>query len=78
MFEKLQADYQRFREVDAALADPAMSADPARVAALARERGTLAKVAVPYGRYLDLNRQIAETEAWRTRVIEGLTQRVSR
>ena len=34
-----------------------------RVTALAKERGTLAKVAVPYGRYLDLGRQIAEAEA---------------
>src|SRR6059058_3505330 len=31
--------------------------------ALAKERGTLAKVAVPYGRYLELGRQIAEAEA---------------
>ena len=52
MFEKLQADYQRFKEVDSALLDPAVSSDPARVASLARERGALAKVAVPYDQYL--------------------------
>ena len=63
MFEKLQADYQRFREIEAALLDPSVSSDPARVATLAKERGTLAKVALPYGRYLDLGRQIAEAEA---------------
>ena len=63
MFEKLQADYQRFREVDAALLDPAVSADPARVTALSRERGGLAKLAVPYGKYLELGRQVAEAEA---------------
>ena len=62
MFEKLQADYQRFLQIDAALMDPATSADPARVAALAKERGTLAKLALPYTRYLDLGRQIAEAQ----------------
>ena len=63
MFEKLQADYQRFLELDAALLDPAVASDTARVTALAKERGSLAKVALPYGRYLELGRQIAEAEA---------------
>jgi peptide chain release factor 1 len=62
VFEKLQSDYHRFHEIDRALLDPAVTADPARVASLARERGTLAKLAVPYGRYLELARQIAEAE----------------
>jgi peptide chain release factor 1 len=63
MFEKLQAELSRFREVEAALSDPAVSSDPARVAVLAKERGALARLAIPYGRYLDLGRQIAEAEA---------------
>ncbi|MFO0951785.1 MAG: peptide chain release factor 1 [Isosphaeraceae bacterium] len=63
MFEKLQADYQRFRDLEAALLDPAVAGDGARMTQLARERGTLAKVALPYGRYLELSRQIAEAEA---------------
>lgn len=63
MLDKLQTDYQRFLEVDAALADPAVSADPARVGALAKERGVLARVALPYQRYLDLGQQVAEAEA---------------
>jgi peptide chain release factor 1 len=62
VFEKLQADYRRFQEVEAALLDPAMTSDMARVTALAKERGTLAKVALPYARYLELGRQIAEAE----------------
>ena len=62
MFEKLQADYQRFLELEAALIDPAVTADGARLPALAKERGSLAKVALPYGRYLDLNHKIAEAE----------------
>lgn len=60
MFEKLQSEYQRFRELEAALSDPSVSADPGRVTTLAKERGALAKVAIPYGRYLDLGRQIGE------------------
>ncbi len=63
MFDKLQADYQRFVELDAALLDPALATDPGRYAALAKERGSLAKLAVPYGRYLDLSREIAQAEA---------------
>jgi peptide chain release factor 1 len=62
VFEKLQTDYQRFRELEAALLDPAVSGDGARLATLARERGSLAKVALPYGRYLDLGRQVEEAE----------------
>jgi peptide chain release factor 1 len=63
VFEKLQADYQRFLEVDAALLDPEVSTDTPRLMALAKERGTLAKLALPYGRYLELGRQIAEAQA---------------
>jgi peptide chain release factor 1 len=63
VFEKLQSDYQRFREIESALLDPALSGDGARLTALAKERGTLAKVALPYGRYLELGRAIAEAEA---------------
>jgi peptide chain release factor 1 len=63
VFEKLQSDYQRFRELEAALVDPAVAADSARVTTLAKERGSLAKVALPYARYLELGRQIAEAES---------------
>ena len=63
MFEKLQADYQRFREIEQSLLDPAVTCDVSRVTALAKERGSLAKLAVPYGRYLELSRQIDEAEA---------------
>src|SRR3954452_23109797 len=62
MFEKMQADYQRFLELEAALLDPALAGDVARMTALAKERGALAKIALPYGRYLELGRQIAEAE----------------
>lgn len=62
MFEKLQDEYRRFQEVEAALADPAVLADPARVTALSRERGSLARRALLYGRYHDLAREISGLE----------------
>jgi peptide chain release factor 1 len=62
LFEKLQADYRRFLEIEQSLLDPAVTADPARVTALARERGKVAKLATLYGRYLDLGHQIDEAE----------------
>ncbi|APW63120.1 peptide chain release factor 1 [Paludisphaera borealis] len=63
MFEKLQADYRRFLEIEQALLDPAVTADVSRVTALSKERGRIAKMAVLYGRYLDLGKQIEEAEA---------------
>jgi peptide chain release factor 1 len=63
VFEKLQADYQRFKELDAALLDPSLAFDPARYASLAKERGSLAKLAVPYDHYLELGREITQAQA---------------
>ncbi len=62
MFERLQSDYRRFGELQSALEDPSIAVDPARYAALAKERGSLAKLAIPYGKYLELGRKIAEAE----------------
>jgi peptide chain release factor 1 len=60
VFEKLQADYQRFLELEQMLLDPNIVADAAQASALSKERGTLAKVAIAYGRYLELSRQVDE------------------
>ena len=62
MFEKLQADYQRFLDIEQALLDPEVTSDVRQVRALSKERGSLAKLALGYGRYLDLGRQISEAE----------------
>jgi len=62
VFEKLQADHQRFLEIEQALLDPKITADANKVTALAKERGALAKVAIPFGRYLELSRQVVEAE----------------
>jgi peptide chain release factor 1 len=63
VFEKMQADYQRFLELEAALQDPALATDVARVTTLAKERGPLAKVALPTAATWSWGRQIAEAEA---------------
>ena len=63
MFEKLRTDYQRFLEIEQALLDPAVTADVARVTALSKERGRIAKLAVIYGRYLEFGKQVEEAEA---------------
>lgn len=63
MFEKLQSDYQRFLEIERSLGDPAVASSVAKVTALAKERGALAKLAIPYGRYLELGRRITEAES---------------
>ncbi len=68
MFDKLETEWRRFRELEAALSDPSVAADPTRVAALAKERAKLAKLALPYDRYRDLNRQIEEAR----RMTEGV------
>jgi len=62
ILERLQGDWRRFVELDALLADPAIASDASKVTALARERGQLARLAAPYGRYLEVNRRIAEAE----------------
>ncbi len=63
MFERLQTDYARFQEIEQALLDPEITRDPARLSALARERGALARTAVPYGRWLELGRSMREAQA---------------
>ena len=63
ILDRLQADFRRFHELNAALADPINASDPAKITAIARERGALARLAVPYGRYLEINSRIAEAEA---------------
>ena len=63
MFEKLQTDYQRFCELEQALLDPDVVTDVSRLTALAKERSSLAKLAIPYGRYLELGQQIGEAES---------------
>ena len=61
--EMLEEKLARFDELEQQLVDPEVLANPNRVAAAAREHGTLAKLAKKYRRFRTLNDQIAETQA---------------
>ncbi len=61
MLEMLEQTLARYEQLEKALLDPQLSADPSRMAAVARERGGIAKLATRYREFKDINRQIAET-----------------
>jgi peptide chain release factor 1 len=67
MREELEKQLARFEELERQLIDPDVAANPSRMAAAAREHGSLAKVATKYRRYKELNQQIADASA----MIEG-------
>ena len=50
----------RFEELERQLVDPEVLANPARLTAVAREHGSLAKLATKYRRFKELNAQIRE------------------
>ncbi len=56
----LQEKLARFEELEKMLQDPAVLADGPRMAAVAREHGSIAKVATAYRTLKDFNRQIQE------------------
>jgi peptide chain release factor 1 len=60
--ETLEGHLDRFDELEQQLVDPAVLSNPARVAAAAREHGSLAKLAKKYRRFKVLNNQIAEVQ----------------
>lgn len=63
MRDRLEETLRRFEELEKLLLDPSVLADSARMSAVAREHGSLAKVATKYRRFKDLNAQIAEARA---------------
>ena len=63
MRDELEARLARFEELERALVDPDVLADPPRLSAAAREHGTLAKLANRYRQFVSLERQIADTKA---------------
>ncbi len=65
--EMLEEKLARFDELERQLVDPEILGNPARVAAAAREHGTLGKLAKKYRRFRTLNEQIAEAQE----MIEG-------
>ena len=65
MRDQLEAKLSRFAELERALVDPNVLADPQRLSEVAREHGTLARLALKYRGFLDLERQIADHEEMR-------------
>ena len=63
MRDQLEKQLARFEVLERQMTDPAVLADGPRVAAVAREHGSLAKLATKYRRFKQLNDQIAEAQA---------------
>jgi peptide chain release factor 1 len=63
MREILEQQLTRFEELERLMVDPGVLANPARLAAIAREHGTLAKTVTKYRRFKQLNAQITEAKA---------------
>jgi peptide chain release factor 1 len=59
MREMLEEKLHRFEELEQHLMDPAVLTDSGRMSAVAREHGSLARLATKYRRFKDLNQQIA-------------------
>ncbi len=60
MREMLEEKLRRFEELEKSMVDPAVLADSHRLTAVARERGSLARLATKYQRFKKLNQQIRE------------------
>ena len=60
MRDLLEEKLHRFEELEQRLVDPQVLANPARMAAVAREHGSLAKLANKYRRFKKLSAQIDE------------------
>ena len=60
MRDQLDAKLSRFEELERALVDPAVLGDPSRLSAVAREHGTLARLALKYRQFVALEREIAD------------------
>jgi peptide chain release factor 1 len=60
MHNPLDEKLARFEELERSLADPEVVGNPARLTAVMRERGSLAKLATKYRHFKDLNSQIRE------------------
>ena len=59
---QLDEKLARFEELERQLVDPEVLANPALVAAAAREHGSLGRLAKKYRRFKSLNEQIAEAQ----------------
>ena len=60
MRKMLEEKLRRFEELEKQLVDPEVLTAPERIAAVAREHGSLARLAAKFRRFKDLNAQIAD------------------
>jgi len=60
MRDLLEKKLRRFEELESQLVDPEVLANPARLSAVAREHGSLAKLVTTYRRFKQLNVEIGE------------------
>ena len=60
MRQMLEKKLARFEELERQLADPEVLTAPERMAAVAREHGSLGKLATKYRRFREVNQQIRE------------------
>lgn len=63
MREELEEKLKRFEQLEAQLVDPAVLSQPQKLAAVAREHGSLARMANKYRRFKQLQDQLQETRA---------------
>ncbi len=62
MREMLDEKLSRFEKLERQLVDPAVLGDPQRLAAVAREHGSLSKVATKYRKFRQINQQINDAK----------------
>jgi peptide chain release factor 1 len=62
MRDLLEQKLSRFEQLEHDLVDPQVLSHPARITAVAREHGSLGKLAKKYRKFKQLNRQIAEAQ----------------
>ena len=73
MWPGFDESLKRYRELEAAMSDPATMADAGRYSKLIREHGQLAKQARPYQDYLHLDEQIKpENYGYKYHRVEGI------
>ena len=60
MREMLESKLQRFEELERQMSDPEVLAVGSKIAAVAREHGSLSKLAIKYRRFKNLVNEIAE------------------
>jgi peptide chain release factor 1 len=64
MREELETKLKRFEQLERQLIDPEVLSQPQKLAAVAREHGSLARLVGKYRRFKQLNEQVHEARSW--------------